>query len=591
MSQTGCDRRSRRPARLAPTLGLALAAVAPALAQDGPLRTNTTPAPASAVGNVRGEAPPVVPPPGTVVAPPGVAATMEEPVEAEPLLPSDIQVVRFQGPEGLAVEVLGPSTEAVPPGDGKGIATVGMKVGSAYRLRVTNIPERPGVELFPVIEIVGHLHRPAKVDPGKFPVRVVFDLEDLYDAADRARLVTQVIYLEDPDQALPVKLDKDSPPSVTLNPAEEPLKVAAALGRVVAIMRIGLRKPVVEELSLPAGDGFARGGCPFTTATGDRCALPCGPVVGTPPPAGRPWLPRDEYLCDGGDHATPIHFGGDGGLRGIDPRDAVIAFNDTRRPRVLPTNTVCLYAPRFAAVRVSVGANESLNVQHVRSSDRTQRPESGRVRQGPKRYDQNTTLEANRLRSRASGMVGRIYAGEGSELRVLSGYDVTAHLGGHTTLEGPEKVKGRAKPVLGRKATGPLVLNKADTLVMTGFVQGGGQMLMTWTPREVAGVETPPNKPGLSIIKQVDADQAEPGDVVTYTIRFKNMGNTPIRAVSIVDSLLPRLEYVAKSATGPAGTIFSAAENNGGSLELRWDLPEALAPGAEGTVAFQALVR
>jgi hypothetical protein len=61
--------------------------------------------------------------------------------------------------------------------------------------------------------------------------------------------------------------------------------------------------------------------------------------------------------------------------------------------------------------------------------------------------------------------------------------------------------------------------------------------------------------------------------------------------VSIVDSLMPRLEYVPKSATGPAGTIFSAGGNSAGSVELRWDLPDALRPGVEGTVSFQAVVR
>lgn len=566
-------------------LGLALAAVAPAMAQDGPLRTNTSPAPASATAPPLGPAPAVDVPPGTAVVGAGPAEAVA------PGLPADVQVVRFQGPEGVKVDVLGPDPEPVPQGDGKGLLTVGLKVGSAYRLRLTNIPERPGVELFPVIEVVGHLHRPAKVDPGKFPVRVTFGLDDLYDAADRARLVTQVIYLEDPDQATPLKLDKDVPPSINLNPAEEPLKVGAALGRVMAIVRIGLRKPIVEELNLPAGDGLAHGGCPFTMATGERCNLPCGPVVGTAPPANRPWLPRDEYLCDGGDRGIPIHFGGDGGLRGIDPRDAMVTFHDNLRPRVLPTNTVCIYAPRFASVRLSVGANESLTVEHVRSSDRMQRPETGEVRQGPRKFDQNTALEANRLRSRASGLVGKIYAGEHTELRILSGYDVSTHPGGHTIVEGPESLKVRNKAVLGRKSTGAVLLNKADNLVMTGFVQGGGQMMMTWTPREVAAVETPPNKPGLSIIKQVDADQAEPGDVVTYTIRFKNMGNTPIRAVSIVDSLMPRLEYVAKSAMGPTGTVFTSGENQSGSLELRWDLPEALKPGVEGTVSFKAIVR
>ncbi len=114
---------------------------------------------------------------------------------------------------------------------------------------------------------------------------------------------------------------------------------------------------------------------------------------------------------------------------------------------------------------------------------------------------------------------------------------------------------------------------------------------MTWPPREVAGVEVPPRKPGLAVIKRVDADEAEPGDTLTYTIQYRNMGNVPIRAVSIIDSLLPRLEYVPNSAQGPLGTVFTFGENRAGALELRWDLPGAIPPGSEGSVTFKAVVR
>jgi uncharacterized repeat protein (TIGR01451 family) len=500
-------------------------------------------------------------------------------------------VVRFQAPPGVTLDVLGPTPEPVPQGDGKGLATVGLKVGVGYRLKLSNIPDRPGAELFPVIEVVGHLHRPLPVDPGKYPIRVVFSLDDIYDATDRSRLVTHVVYLEDPDQALPVKLRKDEPPVVTLSPAEEPLKVGAALGRVMAIVRIGARKPTADELVMPIGDGLAHPGCPFTAADGSRCALPCGPVVGTAPPGGRPWLPRDEYLCDGGDRGISLHFQGDGGLVGIDPRDALITFSDDKRPRILPTNIVCLYAPRFAIVRVSVGANQSLNIVEVRAAERLERQATAEILQGPRRLAQNATAETNRHRARASGLVGKVYAGEHSELRVLAGYDSPVHIKGHVLTQGPEKVKGRVKAALNREKVGPVVLNKSDIAILTGIVQGPSQQVMSWPALSVVGVEVPPSKPGLSVIKQVNVSEAEPGDEVTYTIRFRNMGNTPIRAVSIVDSLMPRLEYVPGSALGPADTIFTAGENKAGSLELRWDLPGALAPGSEGYVAFRAVVR
>ena len=233
--------------------------------------------------------------------------------EGPPALDPRVQVVRFQGPTGLNVEVLAPSPSPVPVGDGAGMGTFGLERGVGYRLRLTNITERPGAELFPVIEVVGHLHRPREIDPAKYPIRVVFSDEELWDVVDRGRLVTKVIYLEEPEQAIPIKLPKDQIPVVTLNPTEQPLKVAKALGRVMAIVRIGGRRPTGEEINAGATgdlglDAVAAVGavrCPFISTDGDPCQLPCGPVCGTPPPPGRPWLPRDEYLCDGGDQGAP----------------------------------------------------------------------------------------------------------------------------------------------------------------------------------------------------------------------------------------------------------------------------------------------
>ncbi len=127
-----------------------------------------------------------------------------------------------RGRPGSKVEVLGPHPEGVPPGDGKGLATVGLRVGVGYSLRVSNLPDRPGVELFPMIEILGHLHRPAGVDPSKYPIRVLLRDIDIEAAADRGQLVTQVIYLEDPDSAVPLALGKDETPVVTISAAEDP---------------------------------------------------------------------------------------------------------------------------------------------------------------------------------------------------------------------------------------------------------------------------------------------------------------------------------------------------------------------------------
>src|SRR5262249_35901574 len=140
-----------------------------------------------------------------------------------------------------------------------------------------------------------------------------------------------------------------------------------------------------------------------------------------------------------------LHFGGDGGLRGIDPRDAAIEFNDGKRPRVLPTNTVCIYAPRFAEVRVSVGLNESLIVQSLKNANAIEREISMEGRAGPKRMTQNQGAEAALLRLRASGLIGRVYAGEQTELRVLSGYENSVHVARRILSQGLDRIRIRQK--------------------------------------------------------------------------------------------------------------------------------------------------
>ncbi len=164
------------------------------------------------------------------------------PVAAE--LAPDVQVVRLVAPRGTQIEILGPTTEftlaAADPSSG--VMMVGLKVGIAYRLKLSHMPTvAEGSELFPVVELVGHLHRPPGIDPYKYPIQIGFDEEDLTDAAARGRMVTKVVYLEAPEQAVPINFPKDITPTLTLSPVENPLKVAPALGRVMAILRVGGR--------------------------------------------------------------------------------------------------------------------------------------------------------------------------------------------------------------------------------------------------------------------------------------------------------------------------------------------------------------
>jgi uncharacterized repeat protein (TIGR01451 family) len=547
---------------------------------------------------------PVGPQDGVAVTGPPAAADQPVPAAtpAAPVLPPDVQVVRFQVPGGTTVEVLGPTPTPVHHADHPGTLTVGLKRGVGYRVRIANIPEREGVELFPVIEVVGHLHRPDGVDPARYPIRVILNFEDFDEVLIQGRLLTKVLYLEDPDQALPFRMPKDQIPVVSINPAENPLRVASALGRPMAIVRLGGRRPTLEEVQGGPGDfglDYAAriGGtpCPYLMQDGSRCPMVAGPPCTAPKPAVQTILPRDEFLCDGGDRGQPIGVGPDGQIGGVEPRDAAVRFDiglgPRVQPRTLPTNVVCIYAPRFAEVRVTTGTNQTVEVQHLRTDVVRESTQMAKIAAGSRRLVQNQTPEMARNRSRASGFKGRVTTDEESINRAVGGYENVMQVSSNRQQQSPEMARNGQSPSLARAKIRLQGIKTAESPVVTGIEEGASEAVRVWGPHMMTGVETPPNRPGLSVIKRVSATEAEPGDTVTYIIYYRNMGNTPIKSVAIVDSLLPRLEYVKGTSRGPAGTAFSASFNRVGSTELRWALPGILAPGASGQVSFNVIVR
>ncbi len=110
------------------------------------------------------------------------------------------QPVEIRGPEGLevsaAVEGQFDSSQPAP-------ATFGMLIGPVYRLKITRIPRNEGCEVYPTIEVINRLYPPQGLE-NHFPIPVHFTLEEL-EMALSGRMVTRVIYLEDPQSALPVR--------------------------------------------------------------------------------------------------------------------------------------------------------------------------------------------------------------------------------------------------------------------------------------------------------------------------------------------------------------------------------------------------
>ncbi len=126
---------------------------------------------------------------------------------------------------------------------------VGLLIGPVYRLRLTHIPRHAGEELYPTIEVIDRLYTPVGQE-ARFAIPIQFHQEDL-ELALAGKLVTRVIYVEDPQRALPISAEAGGENWFEAGSGRDPLAVADQLGRPVAILRIGGRVPMDPEQPEP----------------------------------------------------------------------------------------------------------------------------------------------------------------------------------------------------------------------------------------------------------------------------------------------------------------------------------------------------
>jgi hypothetical protein len=174
--------------------------------------------------------------------------------------------------------------------------------GAIYRLKLTNIPDRPGVELYPTLEV-------APVTPrtdaylAHSPIPVQFTDEDL-DQILAGNFVTKVIYLPDPEFQDLAMSGVSELVSTRLDPGVDPIAEADRRGSILAILRIGnldlqlpgqmmAMGPGVEQAQYY--DGSYGPGCPTGAgcAPGDGGYGPGGPMGASSasmPPVAPPHL-------------------------------------------------------------------------------------------------------------------------------------------------------------------------------------------------------------------------------------------------------------------------------------------------------------
>jgi len=336
---------------------------------------------------------------------------------------------------------------------------------------------------------------------------------------------------------------------------------------------------------------------------GSRCTPSCaacppagetaaGPPVSWRPPgiAGR-W-PYNEYLCDGGDQGAQVEVMRDWSVWGLDQEDTVAHYDTVDgRTEVEASNSVCLYAPRFAAVRQVSG------------------------------------VLAHEVHDRLADFTLPVLPGAQEQRGVPTTVLQPVETGRYVGTDGPQIFRERAR---GESTTGSQQLARFDTrfrahedfqLIRTGAFDNGEKARLAqrleaaaaWTENQTVQVaidtvtaiiatsdvnlqsvfryDLPPGKPRVRVVKVASKKSAQPGDEVEFTIRFDNIGDQIVGNVTIADSLTTRLEYIPDTAQCDLEASFGTQENEGESLVLRWEIRPSLKVGEGGIIRFKCRVR
>ena len=262
--------------------------------------------------------------------------------------PSPLLYVRFAGPTGMRATFY----QGRPEGRTfDAPVVVGLRPGYLYRIQLAGFADRPGLAVYPTLEVRGSLSLTSHVRASAFPAPVVITDADLR-AAVAGTLVTKVIYLEDPDKAAPSSAPPGRPPETDVPPSRDPLDEARAFGRPMLVVRLGGRVPPPDELAADSVPNTIL--LPGERSLAPPRVGPCLPWAGCLfyDPILGPRPPTEECLHDGGDRGPRAAIGPDGRLAGLDAEDTVGEYTgaDGRR-RVVASNRICLCSPRFAVLR------------------------------------------------------------------------------------------------------------------------------------------------------------------------------------------------------------------------------------------------
>ncbi len=452
--------------------------------------------------------------------------------------PAPVLAMKAIVPEGTTISALPglPGSKSYANG-----SVFGFRPGFVYKLKIDNIPGHPNDALYPSLEVRGSLVPRPGMRYMEYTAPLHFSKADL-ERALNGGVITKVIYLENPLKAIPTESKPDLPIEVETLSESDAIDEALSNGRVVAILRLGDRVPDTRELALfsQAGTVLLPGeqklGTPAITPM-----IPCSAVPLYDPLLGPKPL-TEECFVNGGDGKVKFGVGPNGAVGGFDPTDVVAEYTFGNKRKVTTSNVVCICVPRFVTRRSDVVPSGFQAVQG---------PGGANQILARSVFSQRAASESFASREKTLALSGKDRPSAAVALTVLGAF------ANRTRLEATYSISGV-------RAVGSIA-----------------------EPDELS------NFPGdLAVTKSVDPiGPFKLGDEITITLRYANNTRSPITDLVISDSLSGRLEYVVGSAAADRPSNVTTADNEAGSVAIRFELLGTLQPGTKGIVVFKAKIR
>jgi uncharacterized repeat protein (TIGR01451 family) len=303
------------------------------------------------------------------------------------------------------------------------------------------------------------------------------------------------------------------------------------------------------------------------------------------------YRPYDEYICDGGDNYANVHVRRDWKVFGLEQEDTIVHFDtlDGRTEHSV-SNKVCLYAPRFAAVRQVRGLESSEQADRLAAADKSLPPVIGEelkivsdINQPQQPVADLGIKGAQSYLERQKGLTAETTRHLTQIHRDLLPYE-NLDMIRRGVMQNNEKLRlaqvAANAVVWTREEAVQVVIDKKLPLEAVRDTQLGETVMYD---RQ--------GKPRMRICKIADKSEAQPGDIVSFTLRFDNVGEQKVGNVTIIDNLTTRLEYVEGSQECSHKANFVTTLNDGETLVLKWEIEDPLRVGEGGIIRFKCRVR